>query len=74
MVIAPTKAALEREADGSLDLLMRLVPQLMQETNGVYFSGFIRVNADLLEFLVQQGLMEAVGDRCDRDFSARFRS
>ena len=54
-------------------LLCRAVEQFMRERDGVYFSGFITLNADILEFLVGQGIMDAVGDRCDRNFSARFK-
>ena len=57
------------------ELLVGLVQQdIVPDNNGVYFSGWVRIYADLLEECCDRGIMEPVGTRCDRDFSARFKS
>jgi len=55
-------------------LLAMLVEQdVQQEANGDYFSGWITAHACLMEKCCELGIMEPVGYRSGRDFTARFK-
>jgi hypothetical protein len=52
---------------------MLVEQDVQQEANGDYFSGWITAHACLMEKCCELGIMEPVGYRSGRDFTARFK-